>query len=159
MIALIWAMDENWLIGNDNRLPWHYPKDLQYFKEKTEGHIVLMGEQTYRSLKTYYKKKPLPFQTMVVANLETCHYEDATHVTDVVAYLKEHRDEPIMVIGGKTIYHLALPYADRLYITYVLKAYEGNVYFPPFDLSAFQLIDKRMEEQLIFAVYERKPTS
>ncbi len=36
MISMIWAMDENWLIGKDNVLPWHYPKDLAYFKNKTK---------------------------------------------------------------------------------------------------------------------------
>ena len=49
-----------------------------------------------------------------------------------------------------------LPYADRLYITYVLKRHEGDVYFPRFDLNAFKLIEKKMDDGLIFATYERK---
>jgi dihydrofolate reductase len=154
MISMIWAMDENWLIGKDNLLPWHYPKDLQYFKNKTKDQNVIMGDLTYKSLKTYYKTKPLPFKKVYVANILDETYTDAIHVKDIFKFIKQTKED-ICVIGGKTIYQLMLPYADRLYITYVLKAHEGNVYFPKFDLSEFKLVSKKMEDQLIFATYER----
>jgi dihydrofolate reductase len=154
MISMIWAMDENWLIGKDNLLPWHYPSDLKYFKNKTKDQIVLMGDLTYKSLKTYYKTKPLPFKKVYVANILDETYPDAIHVKDIFEFIKK-TDEDIFIIGGRTIYKLMLPYADRLYITFVLKAHEGNVYFPKFDLSDFKLISKKMENQLIFATYER----
>jgi dihydrofolate reductase len=154
MISLIWAMDENWLIGKDNLLPWHYPKDLAYFKAKTKNQTVLMGDMTYDSLKSYYKQKPLPFGKIYVANLVERTYEDATLIKDIHAFLKDTKED-VMVIGGKTIYQLALPYANRLYITFVLGRHEGNVYFNRFDLSVFKLIEKTIEDGLIFAVYER----
>lgn len=154
MISMIWAMDENWLIGKDNLLPWHYPKDLAYFKRMTKDQAVLMGDMTYLSLKGYYKDKPLPFKKIYVASLEAQSYDDAIHVKDLFGFLKETKED-IMVIGGQTIYHLCMPYADRLYITYVLKSHEGNVYFPKFDLSQFKVIQKTMEDGLIFTVYER----
>jgi dihydrofolate reductase len=154
MISMIWAMDENWLIGKDNVLPWHYPKDLAYFKEMTSNEAVLMGEMTYLSLKSYFKSKPLPFKKIYVANIEDKTYIDAVHVKELFTFLKEVKED-IMVIGGKTIYQLCLPYAHRLLITYVLKRHQGNVYFPPFDLSQFKLIKKDFAEELIFAVYER----
>jgi dihydrofolate reductase len=154
MISMIWAMDENWLIGKDNLLPWHYPKDLAYFKSMTKDSAVLMGDMTYQSLKSYYKTKPLPFKKNYVANINDQVYEDAIHIKDLFEFLK-NTNEDIMVIGGKTIYQLALPYANRLYITYVLRRHDGNVYFPKFDLSRFKLIDKKLEDGLIFATYER----
>lgn len=154
MISMIWAMDENWLIGKDNVLPWHYPKDLAYFKEMTSKEAVLMGEMTYQSLKSYFKSKPLPFKKIYVANIEDKIYPDAIHVKDLFSFLEEVKED-IMVIGGKTIYQLCLPYANRLYITYVLKKHQGNVYFPSFDLSQFKLIKKELTDELIFAVYER----
>jgi len=154
MISMIWAMDENWLIGKDNVLPWHYPKDLAYFKEMTSKEAVLMGEMTYQSLKSYFKSKPLPFKKIYVANIEDKIYPDAIHVKDLFSFLEEVKED-IMVIGGKTIYQLCLPYAKKLYITYVLKRHQGNVYFPSFDLSQFKLIKKELTDELIFAVYER----
>lgn len=154
MISMIWAMDENWLIGKDNLLPWHYPNDLKYFKNKTKDQSVLMGDLTYQSLKTYYKTKPLPFKKVYVANILDASYEDAIHVKDIFEFIKDTKED-IFVIGGRTIYNLLLPYADRLYITYVLKAHKGNVYFPKFDLLKFRLINKKLDNQLIFSIYER----
>ncbi|QWB95294.1 dihydrofolate reductase [Mycoplasmatota bacterium] len=154
MISMIWAMDENWLIGKDNLLPWHYKEDLIYFKNIVNQKIVLMGEQTYLSLKSYYKKKPLPYKKIYVCNLEDKTYDDAILVQDIHQFLKQNEEE-IFVIGGKTIYQLALPYADQLYITYVLNRHEGNIYFPKFDLSNYKLAKKEVIPSLIFALYER----
>ena len=56
MINLIWAMDDNWLIGKDNRMPWHVKEDLLYYKEKTLGKTVFLGYNNYVSLKGYYKE-------------------------------------------------------------------------------------------------------
>lgn len=154
MIKMIWAMDENHLIGKGNLLPWHYPKDLEYFKKMTANESVIMGDLTYQSLKSYYKKKPLPFKKIYVANLEDVTYPDATRVSDLFKFLKEAKED-IMVIGGKTIYQLALPYAEKLYITYVLKTYEGDVYFPKFDLNQFKLTWYQTDAELIFSEYTR----
>ncbi len=154
MISMIWAMDENWLIGKGNALPWHYREDLLYYKSVVENQIVLMGEQTYQSLKGYYKNKPLPYKKIYVCNLEDKTYDDAILVKDINKFLSK-TDEDIYVVGGKTIYKLALPYANRLYITFVLKTHQGDVYFPKFDLTKFKVINKRMSNELIFAVYER----
>lgn len=155
MINLIWAMDENWLVGKDDKLPWHIKEDLLYFQSVTKNKNVLMGDLTYQSMKGYYKNKPFPFNNIYVANLEDKKYSDATLVKDVKTFLKENNEE-LFVIGGPTIYRLALPYADRLYITFVLKSHEGNVYFPKFDLSKYQLINYRTSNQLLFSTYERK---
>ncbi|TVP86008.1 MAG: dihydrofolate reductase [Acholeplasmataceae bacterium] len=154
MIELIWAMDENWLIGKDNALPWHYPGDTAYFWRVAKDKTVLMGRQTYLSLKTIFKDKPLPFKKMYVGTTRSGTYDDAVTVPSVKTFL-ENTKEDILVIGGAVIYALALPHADRLHVTYILKAYEGDTHFPRFDLSRFKLVSKRLEPELIFAVYER----
>lgn len=154
MIKLIWAMDINWLIGKDNELPWHYKKDLAYFKEKTKGKPVLMGDMTYDSLKSYYKEKPLPFGQLYVASISDRSFLDAIKVTDIDTFLKTYQDE-LYVIGGKTIYRLSLPYADKLYITFIDKTHEGNVYFPKFDLNDYRLVSEECVDVLRFCVYEK----
>ncbi|WP_026391392.1 dihydrofolate reductase [Haploplasma modicum] len=154
MITLIWAMDENWLVGKDSKLPWHIKEDLKYFKSKTNDQIVLMGHITYMSMKGYYKDKPFPFKKVYVANLEDTTYKDATLIKDINAFLANNK-ENLFVIGGPTIYRLSLPYADRLLITYILNRYEGNVYFPKFDLNKFKLLNYKTENMLIFSEYER----
>ena len=76
----------------------------------------------------------------------------------MISFLKNFpAEEELWVVGGSTIYKFALPFADNLYITHVLKAYEGNMYFPKFDLeNDYNVVSKRYSDVLCFAVYERK---
>jgi dihydrofolate reductase len=154
MISLIFATDPNHLIGRDNDLPWRYKEDLQYFKKTTLNKTVLMGLQTFHSIISI-NGKPLPNRKLVVASLEDFSYPDVLVIDDLISYLKQPREEEVFVIGGKTIYELALPYADRLYITHIKKVHEGNVYLN-FSLDGFELIEKDEREDLTFAIYERR---
>lgn len=158
MISLIWAMDKNWLVGKENKLPWHFKEDLIYYKEKTAGNTVLMGDVSYYSLKGYYKDKPLPYGKIFVASLDNLNLDDAIVVNDVISFLANFpNDEELWVVGGATIYKFALPHAHRLYITHVDGEYQGDTYFPKFDLeNDFNLISSRISGVLNFSVYERK---
>lgn len=122
MIHLIWAMTKNHVIGLQNKMPWHIKEDLIYYKEHTAGKTVVMGENTYYSLKGYYKSKPLPYGKIYVASLnENLILEDAIVISDVIQLFKTTRED-LWVVGGATIYQLALPYADTLYISWVKKS-------------------------------------
>lgn len=159
MISLIVAIGKNNLIGKDNELPWYYPEDLKYFKEKTSGKTVIMGENTFYSIVNRIKK-PLPNRKNIVATLnKEFTYEDVQVVNDFISFIKETHDEEIFVIGGMQIYKLALPFADRLYITHIDKEYEGNVFFPAINYDNYKLIEKRNSEEnpeLSFCVYEKR---
>lgn len=154
MINLIWAMSETWLIGKDNKIPWHVKEDLLYYKEKTKGQTVLMGENTYYSLKGYYKDRPLPYGKIYVATLNDIDFLDAIKVNDVVTFLKDTKED-LFVVGGATIYKLALPYADKLYISLIKGNYEGDTYFPKFNLNSFKLINKNETAKVTYLIYER----
>lgn len=159
MIKLIWAMDQNWLIGKDNKLPWRYKEDLVYFKEKTHNKCVLMGSNTYRSMKYYYQDRKLPFNPIYVASTNKDNtYPDAIKVADIKTFLKTFTEE-IWIIGGSKIYELALPYANKLYITWIDKEYQGDKHFKKFNLdNEFKLISCKqgVTKELNFCVYERK---
>ncbi|MGD9909287.1 MAG: dihydrofolate reductase, partial [Candidatus Izemoplasmatales bacterium] len=137
-----------------NDLPWDYKADLKYFREKTSGKTVLMGLETFKSILSRIHK-PLPNRHSVIASLVPYEYPGAEVIDDLFAYLKKPREEEIFVIGGKTIYELSFPYADRLYITHIKKEHVGDVYLKKFDLSDFKVISKEETEDLTFAVYER----
>lgn len=154
MISLIFATDPNHLIGSDNDLPWNYPEDLKYFKQKTLHQTVLMGLNTFHSIMSI-NGKPLPQRNLIVASLEEFSYPNVTVIKDLISFLKEPHEEEIFVIGGKTIYELAFPQADRLYITHIKKEHKGNVYLN-FSLDNFDLVERTETEDLIFAIYERK---
>ena len=154
MISLIFAIDKNNLIGKGNDLPWYYPEDLKYFKEVTMNKTVVMGSKTFKSI---YDRigKPLPNRNNVVLSRNlNLHYDDVLVINDLFEYLNKQNEE-IFVIGGKQVYELTLPIADRLYITHINKSYEGDVYFPEIPYDKFNKINYVVNGDLEFAVYER----
>ena len=155
MINLIWAMDENWLVGKDDLIPWHIKEDLLYFKSKVKGKTVVMGDTTYFSLKGYYKTRPLPYGKIYVASLDNnLKLEDAEVINDFKSFIENYNEE-IWVTGGATIFKMALPYADNLYISFIKGQYEGNVYFPKFNLEEYKLMWKEDTERVIFSLYTK----
>ncbi len=156
MINMIWAMDENNLVGKNNKIPWHIKEDLLYYKEKTNGQTVIMGDATYYSLKGYYKTRPLPYGKIYVASLDpNFKADDAILVSNLKEFI-ENVEEDIWVCGGATIYKICLPYANRLYISFVKGKYEGDAYFPQIDYSKYNLIFERDSEQVRYTIFERK---
>ena len=64
ILAAIVATDLNNAIGLNNKLLWHLPADLGFFKSVTMGCPIIMGRKTYESIgrllpgkKHYYLKK------------------------------------------------------------------------------------------------------
>jgi dihydrofolate reductase len=131
-ISIIVAMDENGLIGKDNRLPWRLPDDLKHFKRMTLGKPILMGRKTWESL-----GKPLPERRHLVMTRNLSFHADGVTVVrtlDGALRAVEGADE-LMVIGGAKVYDLALPRAQRLYVTRVHAHLEGDTRFPETDWS------------------------
>lgn len=135
-LCLIAAMGENRVIGVDNRLPWHLPGDLKYFKAKTLGKPVVMGRKTWDSL-----GRPLPGRlNLVISRQPGLALEGAEVFASLEAALaraeawaQEEDAEEIMLIGGAQLYEQALPLASRLYLTRVALAPEGDAFFPAFE--------------------------
>lgn len=157
MLAAMVAVSKNGVIGKDNALPWHYKRDLQYFKEVTYGHTVLMGRKTFDSI---VKKlgSPLPGRkNVVVTNNPHFAYPDVEVVLDLKEYVQLHQntEEEIFVIGGAQIFQETLKSCDRLYITHIDKAYAGDVFFPEIDLKHYKVIKEETEDVLTFFVYEK----
>ena len=155
MISLIWAMDKNNLIGKDNKIPWHVKEDLIYFKECTKNKDVLMGYNTYISLKGYYKDRSLPYGRVFVASKKSdLNLSDAKVVNDAVSFL-QNVDFDLFVIGGGSIYSLALPYSNYLYISLIKGDFIGDTYFPKLNLDMFKLVKKRETEKVVYKIYKR----
>ncbi|NLD26830.1 MAG: dihydrofolate reductase [Acholeplasmataceae bacterium] len=155
MISIIVAIAKNNVIGNSNTMPWYYPEDLKYFRELTTGKTILMGRRTFDSILAR-NGKPLPMRKhIVVTRNPDFSYPGVEVINDLSEFLKEKREEEVFVIGGGEIYHSALPYAQRLYITHIDHAYPGDVYFPEIDYDKYNLLAKRTSSELTFAIYER----
>ncbi len=156
MISLIVAFDEHQLIGADNKMPWHYKEDLQYFKRTTLHHDVLMGRKTFESILGYNNQPLKDRQSIVLSRTQTFENYDVDVIEDLTGYLTDYPvNQELFVIGGASIYEQALPVADRLYITHIPGIHEGDTYFPTYDKAAFTCIKKTELNGLVFAVYER----
>lgn len=135
-LALIVAVAANNVIGFENKLPWHLPQDLKYFKAKTLGKPIIMGRKTYESI-----GRPLPGRTNIVITrqrdwrideevLIAHNLTDAFAMAESVAKRSESPCEEAFVIGGAEIYRNSLAFADRIYLTRINKEFTGDAYFP-----------------------------
>jgi dihydrofolate reductase len=128
-LTLIAAVARNGVIGRDNALPWHLPADLKHFKALTTGHAVIMGRKTWESLPE--KFRPLPGrQNIVVTRNAGYQAEGATVVSSLPAALTATAGDNAFVIGGAELYAAALPLADRLQLTEIDAAFDGDTHFP-----------------------------
>lgn len=159
MISLLAAHDENRVIGADNKMPWHIPEELKYFKEKTMGKGIIMGRKTFESI-----GRPLPGRLNIIITRDQEYQAEGVIIVhsleEAIARAESYADE-VMVIGGAQIFEMAMPYADRLYTTIIRRTYKGDTFFPPYNIG-WKLIseskDHRTEDGLSYAyhIYERE---
>jgi dihydrofolate reductase len=138
MISIIVAIAENYAIGKNNDLLWHIPEDLKRFKKLTTGHAVIMGKKTYESL----PRRPLPNRVnIVISDNPNDHFDQCVMAWSIEdALSKSDPADENFIIGGASVYRQFLPFSDRLYITWVHKSFDGDVFFPEIDFSEWLLI-------------------
>jgi len=157
LISLIAAVSSNGVIGKDNKLPWHLPADLQYFKKTTLGHPIIMGRKNFESI-----GRALPGRTNIVLSR---NQNFAAEGIIKVGSLKESFDiaqktgtEECFVIGGAEIYKEALPFCQKLYITRVHGIFEGNIFMPEFE-KEFSRISCETHLEYDFEILQRSTSS
>ncbi len=126
-ISIIVAVAENNVIGSNNQLIWHISEDLKRFKALTTGHHVIMGRKTFESI-----GKPLPRRVNVVLTRDQNFKVDGCLIASTLdeAINLCEGDDQVFIIGGGELYRLALPIAEKLYLTRIHKPFEGDVFFP-----------------------------
>lgn len=165
IISLIAARTQNGVIGKNNDLPWHLPDDMKYFMQTTSAHYVVMGRKNYDSIPE--KFRPLPNRTNIVVTRQvgfTAPQCTIVHsLTDAIQLAEKNHQEELFIIGGAEIYQLAMPFANRLYLTEIQTELEGDTYFPSFDHKDWieisrkhHPIDDRHRFAFDFVVYEKK---
>ena len=161
-ISVIAAMSENRVIGRDGSLPWHLPTDLARFKATTTGHTVIMGRKTFESV-----GQPLPNRRMIVITRNNDYQCAGVFIAHSLDEALDHaaREDEIFILGGEAVYRIALPRADRLYLTIIHATIEGDTYFPTLDFDDWKLVederyevDDRHAYAFSFRRYERTST-
>ncbi len=148
-ITLIMAATENGVIGQNNKLPWHLPADLQHFVRHTKGKTLLLGRNTYASLgPTPHRPNPLPHRRLLVVTNHPDAFpskaEDVTPVGSVqegIALAKARGVEELMVAGGHSVYRAVWPWADRIRLTRIHTELEGDTFIPDPDSRQWQVIE------------------
>jgi dihydrofolate reductase len=164
-IAFIVAMADNRVIGRDGGLPWRIPADLKHFKAKTMGKPIVMGRRTFDSI-----GKPLPGRPNIVVTRGTAAFPDGVDVADSadaaldIAQQRagETGADEIMIIGGATLYEELLQRADRLYLTEIHDAVDGDTFFPEFDAAVWREVEREDRDDIYsapvsFVTLDRRP--
>lgn len=140
-LSIIVAVADNGVIGRGDDLPWRLPADLARFKNLTMGHHLLLGRKTFESI-----GRPLPGRTMVVISRASPELPVgvvlANSLEQAIQIARAAGDEEAFVAGGAEIYRLALPRADRLYLTLVHGTFEGDTSFPGWDEASWKLVSQ-----------------
>ena len=135
-VVLIAAMSKGRVIGNSklNQLPWSLPEDMAHFKATTAHHYVVMGRKTWESIPPRFR--PLAGRANVVISRDLGYQAPGAAVMHDLETALRHLDEmcspgvPVYIIGGRSIYEAAMPYATDMVLTQIHKEFDGDVIFP-----------------------------
>lgn len=158
-VSLIVAHDRQRGIGKDNRMPWHLPGELAYFKRTTMGKPVIMGRNTHDSI-----GRALPGRRNIVVTSRPIATPDVETAPGLDAALARCADAAeVMVIGGGQLYRAALPLATRIFATEIHADFAADTHFPPLDAHWREVsrehaaADDRNPHAYDLVVYERVP--
>ena len=160
-ITLIAAIGKNNELGKNGDLIWKFKEDLDFFKSQTMGKPMVMGYNTFYSLR---KGKPLPGREHIVLTSKNIDPNPqitvVRSVDELLKYIEDYKDE-VMVIGGAMLYNTMLPYANKLVLSEIdAKDSEAEVYFPVFNKNEWssKLLGKQEEKGISYKhiIYTRK---
>lgn len=162
-ISLVVAASENNVIGKNNQLLWHLPKDMKFFKNLTWGMPVVMGRKTFESMGS----KPLPGRKNIVITRKAGWKADGVQVVNsvdaAVALSAALNYNETFIIGGGEIYMIAFDKADKIFMTRVHAEIEGDTFFPVIAKDDWKLLsnvenpaDEKHAYPYSFQTWQRK---
>ena len=157
------AVDKNWAIGYKTQLLVSIPSDMKQFRQKTTGHIVVMGRKT---LESFPGGLPLKNRrNIVLTSNRNYQVKDAVIVhseEELKEELKKYDTDEIFVIGGESIYRMLEPLCDEAFITKIDHSYQADAHFPNLDSDPSWVLKEESEEntcfdlEYVFTRYERE---
>ena len=153
MISLIVAVDKNGCIGLNGKMPWNIPEEMKHFREYTWGKSVLVGRKTFEGF-----KKPLENRYHYILSSKEFtgdNIEVVNNLDELILKYKKSDDE-LVVIGGSKVYNYFLEIVDKMVISVIQDEFDGDTYFPPFDINKFNLKSKKEHTKFIVYTFVRK---
>lgn len=157
MINIIVCKNNFDYIGKDNKMLYHIPKDLAFFKRKTVNHIIIMGRKTFESLPGMLPNRE---HWVITRDSSFNKARSFNSIDDVLEAIDPNVD--YYIIGGGEIYKQFMQHADCLYVTEVDDFKVGDVRFPPINMTKWSLsvsridVDEKSNLTLRFKKYLRK---
>ncbi|MBO9700512.1 MAG: dihydrofolate reductase [Sporocytophaga sp.] len=159
--SIIVAVSANDVIGYENKLPWHLPADLKYFKNLTMGHHVIMGRKTYESI-----GKILPGRIFIIVTRDKNYMVPGATVVHSIEnafeYCSKNNESEAFIIGGADIINQSERFADKLYLTRIHEDFVGDVYLQ-FNMALWKeeskqdfTSDEKNKYPYSFLVYNKK---
>ena len=140
-ISHIVAVSENNVIGKNNQLPWYMPADMEYFKNTTWGHYVIMGRKSYEA-----EGKALAGRTNIVITRNNHYYiPDGIVVQSIEEAFRipeQKGENEIFIIGGGELYKQSLEITNKVYLTRIHTICEGDVFYPELDRKNWKIVKK-----------------
>lgn len=123
------------MIGYRGNIPWQgeLPADMKHFREKTMGAAIIMGRLTFESI-----GRPLPGRDNIVisSTLDKIDGIEIARSLNEAYEMVEGQDS--FVIGGESVYKVALDSVSRLYVTEVDVDKKGDRFFPEIDKNKWR---------------------
>ena len=150
MYSMILAMDKNGLIGDENRLPWDLPYDLNHFKLTTTAKIIVMGRNTFDSI-----GRALPNRTNVVITRDENFKADNVIVFNSLKDFEvfaQKQEKEIIIIGGANLIKQLYDNISTLYITEIDNVFKGDCYVDFIKKEELTIV-----EEFLFKIEDGQP--
>jgi dihydrofolate reductase len=148
-------MAENRVIGRSGAIPWDIPADRRRFSELTMGHPIIMGRKTFESI-----GRQLPGRMNIILTRQQEFQANGCCVAQTLedALLVCAGADEVFICGGEGLYLLALPLAERIYLTVVHGECGGDAFFPPIpaDFVEKERLEPADEARCTFILYQRR---
>ena len=147
IIAAIVATGLNNEMGKDNKLIWHLPADLKFFKSTTMGAPIIMGRKTYESI-----GRLLPGRTNIIITRNSDYRVEGAEIFNTIEhainYCKNLQEPPqkVFIIGGSAIFKKAMSQTTEIYKTLIKQKFEADVFLEAIDEKEFRLVWQECHE-------------
>ncbi len=148
---MIVTADENWAIGYRGKQLVSIPINMKFFREITEGKVVVMGRKTMEELPG---GRPVPGRTnFVLSGREDFHVKGACvvhSIEELLARLQQYPSKDVFVIGGESVFKQLLPHCELVHVTKIYHRYQADSWFPALDGNSEWRITGDSEEMTYF---------
>ncbi|MFT7643133.1 MAG: dihydrofolate reductase [Pirellulaceae bacterium] len=152
-MIIISAMSENRVIGSGDGMPWSVPKEYEQYLRFVSGNVVVLGRKSYEIF-----GPDLPTGTKAIVLTRSTSVDGAEAAPSLADALEmaNGMGPTVFVAGGGSVYEQAIPLADEMYLSTIKGEFDGDTYFPAFNVEEWEIVEERDEVDFVFRRYRRK---